>query len=148
MEKERGRQPCPVEHTPNEESRLIDGLDGSVSTIRTRKLSRTSTGPPGSSRRHSAASADYRLAEGFGDKEKDYHNPWLRNILEILGVIVAGVAGWTVAWSTGAWKPVAGEGDQMPGNEVAIGAEIFGYMSAALYLGLVNLWLSRFPADI
>ena len=55
-----------------------------------------------------------------------------RNILAIAGTCLAGTLGWFIAWKTGAWKVR----DGAPGNSPPeIGAEIFGYISAVLYLG-------------
>ncbi|KAA8910407.1 vacuolar membrane PQ loop repeat protein [Sphaerosporella brunnea] len=57
----------------------------------------------------------------------------VKNVLSILGVIFAGVAGWCFAWWAGAWKVSNGEGNA-PGKDMPLGAEILGYLSALLYL--------------
>jgi len=55
-----------------------------------------------------------------------------RNMLAISGTCLAGTLGWFIAWKTGAWKAR----DGAPGNAPPeTGAEILGYISAALYLG-------------
>lgn len=63
-------------------------------------------------------------------------NPWLKNTLSILGVIVVGAAGWAIAWQSGAWKPTPTlpDGGEVKGK-TPLGAEILGYMSAVCYLG-------------
>jgi hypothetical protein len=61
-------------------------------------------------------------------------NAWVRNALSILGVIVVGTVGWAIAWQGGVWKPTPEEGGDEKQN-VALGANILGYISAVCYLG-------------
>ncbi|KAF8474884.1 PQ loop repeat-domain-containing protein [Kalaharituber pfeilii] len=55
-----------------------------------------------------------------------------RNAVAIVGTCLAGTLGWLVAWKTGAWSAPNGD---VRGRPQAYGAEILGYISAALYLG-------------
>jgi uncharacterized protein with PQ loop repeat len=43
------------------------------------------------------------------------------------------MAGWTVAWQTGVWKPAPKE--RNGGVDMAAGAQVLGYISAVCYLG-------------
>ncbi|BCS24657.1 PQ-loop repeat-containing protein [Aspergillus puulaauensis] len=58
----------------------------------------------------------------------------MKNISSVLAICVIGMAGWTVAWQTGVWKPApldSGNG----GVDMAPGAQVLGYISAVCYLG-------------
>ncbi|KAL4921577.1 PQ loop repeat-domain-containing protein [Aspergillus aurantiobrunneus] len=58
----------------------------------------------------------------------------LKNLSSVLAICVIGMAGWTVAWQTGVWKPAplqVGNG----GVDMAPGAQVLGYISAVCYLG-------------
>jgi hypothetical protein len=52
----------------------------------------------------------------------------------MMGVCVVGAAGWAIAWKTGVWAPTPLR-DGTDGDEVALGAQILGYISAVCYLG-------------
>lgn len=57
---------------------------------------------------------------------------WLKNTLSILAIVIAGTAGWALAYKTGAWHPVPLKETNDP---TPLGASILGYGSALLYLG-------------
>lgn len=58
----------------------------------------------------------------------------MKNALSIIGVCVVGAAGWAIAWQTGVWVPQR-EIENAPGEKIAYGAQVLGYISAACYLG-------------
>lgn len=98
-------------------------------------------GLPGSHRRSSAASRkSRRSSEHRRDslsrilEEETPTRTWLKNTISVVLILVAGTAGWAIAWRAGAWKPtpVSGPGEE---EEVPLGAEILGYASAICYLG-------------
>lgn len=115
--------------------------DGEVEPLLRRSTtSESNIGLPGSRRRSSGASRRARrqserreslvsiLEEGRGK------GAWVKNTLSILLICAAGTAGWAIAWRTGVWAPAAvGEGSK--GTDMALGAQILGYISAVCYLG-------------
>ncbi|RMJ26659.1 hypothetical protein PHISP_02471 [Aspergillus sp. HF37] len=58
---------------------------------------------------------------------------WAKNTVSLLAICVVGVAGWTIAWQTGVWKPASQDGNG--GVDMASGAQVLGYFSAVAYLG-------------
>jgi hypothetical protein len=101
-------------------------------------------GLPGSRRRSSAASR--RRTRSSAERSNSLSNileegqgstAWLKNTLSVAIILIAGAAGWAIAWRAGAWKPtpvdVSDGGRHMP-----IGAEVLGYASAVCYLGYVS----------
>ncbi|PKX94592.1 PQ-loop repeat-containing protein [Aspergillus novofumigatus IBT 16806] len=58
---------------------------------------------------------------------------WIKNFSSVLAICVIGMAGWTVAWQTGVWKPASKE--RNGGVDMAAGAQVLGYISAVCYLG-------------
>jgi hypothetical protein len=101
-------------------------------------------GLPGSRRRSSAASR--RRTRSSAERSNSLSNileegqgstAWLKNTLSVAIILIAGAAGWAIAWRAGAWKPtpvdVSDGGRHMP-----IGAEVLGYASAVCYLGYVH----------
>ncbi|KAL4808502.1 PQ loop repeat-domain-containing protein [Aspergillus unguis] len=58
----------------------------------------------------------------------------LKNLSSVLAICVIGMAGWTIAWQTGVWKPAPLEGGN-GGVDMAPGAQVLGYISAICYLG-------------
>ncbi|KAL4900531.1 hypothetical protein BDW74DRAFT_161594 [Aspergillus multicolor] len=58
----------------------------------------------------------------------------VKNFSSVLAICVIGMAGWTMAWQTGVWKPAPLEGGN-GGVEMAPGAQVLGYISAICYLG-------------
>jgi hypothetical protein len=75
------------------------------------------------------------LTKILEEEEEGGSNPWLNNSLSVVGVILAGTAGWVIAWRSGVWKPSPDGSDVVDNTQVAIGAEILGYFSAVCYLG-------------
>jgi hypothetical protein len=116
-------------HMSNENSPLL-----------TRRRSSDTIGLPGSHRRRSSALSNRErqdtLTKILEDEEGHEGNPWLRNTLSILGVIVVGAAGWVLAWQSGVWKPTGTDIPEMSA-EAPFGAEFLGYFSAVCYLGYV-----------
>ncbi|WEW55415.1 hypothetical protein PRK78_000846 [Emydomyces testavorans] len=99
-------------------------------------------GLPGSRRRSSASlrrMSSHRSAVQREDslakilEETEPKSVYLKNTLSVVGICTAGIAGWAIAWQTGAWKPVARAGPD--DNEVALRATILGYFSSLCYLG-------------
>ena len=101
-------------------------------------------GLPGSRRRSSAASR--RRTRSSAERSNSLSNileegqgstAWLKNTLSVAIILIAGAAGWAIAWRAGAWKPtpvdVSDGGRHMP-----VGAEVLGYASAVCYLGYVS----------
>lgn len=62
---------------------------------------------------------------------------WLKNSISVVLIILAGTAGWALAWRAGAWKPVPVRGPEED-ESTPVGAEVLGYASAVLYLGSVQ----------
>ena len=95
-------------------------------------------GLPGSRRRSSAS--QIRRSSSLATStlptiaENEIFNAWVRNLLSVLAVCVIGGAGWATAWRAGVWKPTSESKDPAM-MERKLGAEILGYLSAALYLG-------------
>ncbi|EAW08048.1 PQ-loop repeat-containing protein [Aspergillus clavatus NRRL 1] len=58
---------------------------------------------------------------------------WAKNFSGVLAICVIGMAGWTVAWQSGVWKPAPREHNG--GVDTAVGAQVLGYFSAVCYLG-------------
>ena len=115
----------------NEEDPLIGHRHGSGDNL----------GLPGSRRRSSAASR--RSTRNSGDRrdsltkileEDSGTNAYIKNTLSVVIILVAGAAGWALAWRAGVWKPTP-EGDTANDESTPLGAEILGYASAVCYLG-------------
>ncbi|KAI5778226.1 vacuolar membrane PQ loop repeat protein [Geopyxis carbonaria] len=61
-------------------------------------------------------------------------SPWAKftgNAFSIIVVCVVGTMGWFIAWKTGAW---GAQDDSLTDENIPVGAEILGYISAVLYL--------------
>lgn len=58
---------------------------------------------------------------------------WVKNFSSVLAICVIGMAGWTVAWQSGVWKPAPQVHNG--GVDMAAGAQLVGYFSAICYLG-------------
>ncbi|KAG5297449.1 vacuolar membrane PQ loop repeat protein [Histoplasma ohiense] len=89
-------------------------------------------------RRRSSASARRRHSHPYVPdsltkilEETEPGNTWVRNTLSILGICAVGTAGWAIAWQSGVWQPTATEQRE----KMAVGAQVFGYLSAVFYLG-------------
>lgn len=105
-------------------------------------------GLPGSRRRSSAASRRSTRTSTEGRdglakilEEEPGQSVWLKNTFSVLMILIAGAAGWAIAWRTGAWRPTS-EGDAGDNQSTPIGAEILGYASAICYLGYVLIYRS------
>lgn len=94
-------------------------------------------GLPGSHRRKSSAASRRRRASSLPsiveDSSEFEMKAWMKNSLSIIGVCIVGTAGWAIAWSTGVWQPTPL--DDGSNTEIALGAQILGYVSAVCYLG-------------
>lgn len=112
-------------------------------------------GLPGSRRRSSASmrngtarrgsQADDTLAKIVEENEFG-RSAWVKNVISILAIMVIGTAGWTVAWQTGVWSPAPD--DHVGGVDMAAGAQVLGYVSAACYLGYVVCRSARLQRSI
>lgn len=100
-------------------------------------------GLPGSRRRSSATSRRRRSTRSDGEgrdslakilEEEPNSRAWLKNSLSVLVILIAGAAGWAIAWRAGVWKP-SPAGDSIEDEGTPMGAEILGYISAVCYLG-------------
>ena len=105
-------------------------------------------GLPGSHRRRSSARSNSHrrdsLSKILEEDDAPNGNAWLRNTVSILLVIAAGTAGWAIAWKSGVWTPTPEDSGASPETkQVALGAEILGYVSAVCYLGYVSLLYIR-----
>lgn len=98
-------------------------------------------GLPGSRRRSSAASR--RRTRSSGERSNSLANileegegsgAWLKNTLSVALILVAGTAGWAIAWRAGAWKPTPTDSSNGT-RHMPVGAEVLGYASAVCYLG-------------
>ncbi|EGD96846.1 vacuolar membrane PQ loop repeat protein [Trichophyton tonsurans CBS 112818] len=84
-------------------------------------------------RRHDGNSLSHDpLAKMLAEDEP--RSTWAKNILSLLGICTAGIAGWVIAWKTGAWQPTPTQPIKGP-VEMAAGAQVAGYLSALCYLG-------------
>jgi solute carrier family 66 (lysosomal lysine-arginine transporter), member 1 len=103
-------------------------------------------GLPGSRRRRRSSSSTITRGDGQTGgsqqmeqilEEDDYANGegWVRNTVSVLLVCAVGSIGWVLAWKGGIWVPAAGEGEDIERTEMAVGAQILGYISAVCYLG-------------
>ncbi|RVX70254.1 hypothetical protein B0A52_05587 [Exophiala mesophila] len=85
-------------------------------------------------RRSSVARQDDQLAKILEESDENGAQLWFKNAMSILAIAVVGAAGWAVAYESGAWKPSPTSADDHE-EEMALGAEILGYLSAVAYLG-------------
>lgn len=79
-----------------------------------------------------ANGADGTLAKIVEENDTG-RNAWFKNFSSVLAICVIGMAGWTVAWQSGVWKPAPQENHG--GVDMAAGAQLVGYFSAICYLG-------------
>lgn len=97
--------------------------------------------PSAASRRSSRSTANRRQSStsrrdslsALIEKRPSASTVLARNALAILGTCAAGTLGWVLAWQFGAWTARHDGGGG--GEKQAMGAQILGYASAALYLG-------------
>jgi hypothetical protein len=122
---------------PNDPSRPL--LSGGNTERPLLSDSHTANGYADARRRSSAASRRRPSTAGSLPYVKDVSSDsatamrWVRNLLAILAVCVAGTAAWAIAWKAGWWAPTPPDVDG--DKERILGAEILGYASAVLYLG-------------
>ena len=114
---------------PREQDPLL--ASASANTTLQRKHSTTSRR---SHRRSSAALSARRDSLSRALAKPTTTSAWLKNSLSILAIIVAGTAGWALAYKTGAWHPVPLK-DPSASTPTPLGASLLGYGSALLYLG-------------
>lgn len=76
------------------------------------------------------------LSKMLDEGEEGGRSAWVRNTSSCVGIGFIGFAGWVISWQMGIWKP-APQG-QNGGVDMAIGAQVFGYISAVCYLGYVR----------
>ncbi|KAI0119541.1 PQ-loop-domain-containing protein [Daldinia grandis] len=99
---------------------------------------RSSSGLPGSHRRHSMHHSESGLDPikriVTGEDDTPDNNPWLHNTLSVIAVYIVGAAGWFVSYNVGAWdKPDAPE-EPATESPVAVLGLVLGYASAICYL--------------
>ncbi|KAK6952037.1 hypothetical protein Daesc_006565 [Daldinia eschscholtzii] len=99
---------------------------------------RSSSGLPGSHRRHSMHHSESGLGPikriVTGEDDTPDSNPWLHNTLSVMAIYIVGAAGWFVSYKVGAWdKPEAPE-EPTTESPVAILGLVLGYASAICYL--------------
>ncbi|KAI1479767.1 hypothetical protein K445DRAFT_322072 [Daldinia sp. EC12] len=99
---------------------------------------RSSSGLPGSHRRHSMHHSESGLDPikriVTGEDDTPDSNPWLHNTLSVMAIYIVGAAGWFVSYKVGAWdKPEAPE-EPTTESPVAILGLVLGYASAICYL--------------
>ncbi|KAI0850007.1 PQ-loop-domain-containing protein [Daldinia vernicosa] len=99
---------------------------------------RSSSGLPGSHRRHSMHHSESGLDPikriVTGEDDTPDSNPWLHNTLSVAAVYIVGAAGWFVSYKVGAWdKPDAPE-EPATESPVAVLGLTLGYASAICYL--------------
>ncbi|KAF2178105.1 vacuolar membrane PQ loop repeat protein [Zopfia rhizophila CBS 207.26] len=115
--------------TDNEQAPLLGRRDSSI-------------GLPGSHTRRRSSEASRRHRESVNRRdslasiveEESGHKEWVKNTVSIIGVCIIGTVGWTIAYKTGVWVPTPTD-DGSAGTDMALGAQILGYMSAVFYLG-------------
>ncbi|KAI8966088.1 PQ-loop-domain-containing protein [Daldinia sp. FL1419] len=99
---------------------------------------RSSSGLPGSHRRHSMHHSESGLDPikriVTGENDTPDANPWLHNTLSVVAIYIVGAAGWFVSYKVGAWdKPDAPEEPATDSPVAALGLAL-GYASAVCYL--------------
>lgn len=102
----------------------------------------SSMGLPGSNRRQSELHEEDTLSKILEEGDEG-GSALMKNSLSVVLVVLAGAAGWAIAWRSGVWTPTpeAGEGE-VGGQAVAVGASVLGYFSAVCYLGYVSVQCS------
>ncbi|KAK2797404.1 hypothetical protein FQN50_009205 [Emmonsiellopsis sp. PD_5] len=66
-------------------------------------------------------------------EETEPRSAWAKNTMSVVGICVVGAAGWLIAWKTGVWRPTS-TGVSGGQEEVAVGGQVLGYISALFYL--------------
>lgn len=73
------------------------------------------------------------LAKMLDEGQDGGRSAWVKNTSSVLAIALIGCVGWVVAWQSGMWKPAPQ--DENGGVDMAVGAQVLGYISAACYLG-------------
>ncbi|XXH02697.1 glycoside hydrolase 3 protein [Hypoxylon texense] len=86
---------------------------------------RSSSGLPGSHRRHSVHHSESNLEPIkrviTGEDDTPDSNPWLHNTLSVAAIYVVGAAGWFISYKVGAWdKPDVADDEPSTESPVAI----------------------------
>jgi solute carrier family 66 (lysosomal lysine-arginine transporter), member 1 len=118
------------------------GSSGEIEPLLRTQTNDSNIGLPGSRRRSSAASRRQRQLERRESlvsilEEGQGKNAWIKNTISIVLICAAGGIGWAIAWKSGVWKPAPVD-DPDGGTDMAVGAQILGYISAVSYLGYVD----------
>lgn len=115
----------------------ITSIESEQSPLLTRRRSSDTFGPPNPHRRRSTglSSGMRRDSATKFFEEPGETNPWVKNGVSILGTMAAGTAGWAIAWQSGLWRPTPEQLDVIDGTQIAVGAQVLGYISAVCYLG-------------
>lgn len=109
-----------------------------------RTSSSATTVSSGAARRRSSQASHLLLLAQILEEDNNQQGrppmqPWMQNLLSILGVVVVGTLGWAIAWGSGAWTPTPVDSASGSGDGAAaagpLGAQILGYASAVAYLG-------------
>ncbi|KAJ5257192.1 hypothetical protein N7478_013296 [Penicillium angulare] len=111
-----------------------------------RRFSDSLETPNGRRRRSSGSLRGYQNAGRRGSQaedplakileESEYgRKAWMKNVISILGIIVVGMAGWTIAWQTGVWAPAPAPQMNADSLDMAASGQALGYFSAVCYLG-------------
>ncbi|KAI1379791.1 PQ-loop-domain-containing protein [Hypoxylon crocopeplum] len=99
---------------------------------------RSSSGLPGSHRRHSIHHQESGLDPikriVTGEDDTPDSNPWFHNALSVVAIYIVGAAGWFVSYKFGAWDKPDVPDEPTAETPVAIGGMVLGYASAVCYL--------------
>lgn len=112
-------------------------IESEQSPLLSRRRSSDTFAPPNSHRRRSTGLSMNQRRDSATKffEEAGETNPWVKNTVSVLGTLVAGAAGWAIAWQSGVWKPTPEQNEVVGGPQMAVGAQVLGYISAVCYLG-------------
>ena len=112
-------------------------IESEQSPLLSRRRSSDTFAPPNSRRRRSTGLSVSQRRDSATKffEEPGETNLWVKNTVSILGTIAAGAAGWAIAWQSGVWKPTPAQDGDVSGAQMAVGAQVLGYISAVCYLG-------------
>ena len=115
----------------------IASVESEQSPLLSRRRSSDTFAPPDSRRRRSTGVSTNQRRDSASKlfEGSDETNPWIKNSVSILGTMAAGAAGWAIAWQSGVWRPTPEQGEIVGGTQMAVGAQVLGYISAVCYLG-------------
>ncbi|KAL3472761.1 PQ loop repeat-domain-containing protein [Aspergillus californicus] len=123
----------PEPTTPLLGRRLSDSVEGGGGRRRGSRPSQSYSSIPGSQEQGQGQESDNAIAKMVKENRLG-QGVLFKNLSSILAICVIGMAGWTVAWQTGVWKPSPLDGGN-GGVDMAPGAQVLGYISAVCYLG-------------